>query len=47
MFPTYGFLAAMICFLVLAFAVPHLSLMALPWVFGLTTCFMGTVMGVV
>ncbi len=46
-FPTYGLLAAMVCFLVLAFAVPHLSLMALPWVFGLTTCFMGTVMGVV
>ena len=46
-FPTYGLLAAMMSFLLLAFAVPHLSLMALPWVFGVTTCFMGTVMGVV
>jgi EmrB/QacA subfamily drug resistance transporter len=46
-FPTYGLLAAMVSFLVLAFAVPHLSLLALPWLFGVTTCFMGTVMGVV
>ena len=33
------------CFL--AFWVPHLSLFALPWVFGGTALFMGTVMGVV
>ncbi len=33
--------------LFLAFWLPHLSLSALPWVFGATACFMGTVMGVV
>jgi hypothetical protein len=33
--------------LFLAFRVPHLSLSALPWVFGATACFMGAVMGVV
>jgi EmrB/QacA subfamily drug resistance transporter len=46
-FPSYGLLAAMVGFLVLAFSVSHLSLKALPWVFGAIACFMGTVMGVV
>ncbi len=46
-FPSYGLLIAMVGFLLLAFWVPHLSLTALPWAFGLTACFMGTVMGVV
>jgi EmrB/QacA subfamily drug resistance transporter len=46
-FPSYGLAAATIAFLVLAFSLPHLSLSLLPWVFGATACFMGTVMGVV
>ena len=46
-FPSYGYIAATASLLFLAFAVPHLSLMELPWVFGITATFMGTVMGVV
>ena len=46
-FPSYGYVAATAGLLFLAFRVPHLSLSALPWLFGATACFMGTVMGVV
>ena len=46
-FPSYGLLGAMAGLLFLAFWVPHLSLTALPWMFGATAIFMGTVMGVV
>jgi EmrB/QacA subfamily drug resistance transporter len=46
-FPSYGYLAATLGLLFLAFWVPHLSLLQLPWVFGATAVFMGTVMGVV
>ena len=46
-FPSYGYVAATVGLLVLAFWLPRLSLAALPWVFGATACFMGTVMGVV
>jgi hypothetical protein len=46
-FPSYGLLGAMAGLLFLAFWVPHLSLTALPWTFGATAIFMGTVMGVV
>jgi EmrB/QacA subfamily drug resistance transporter len=46
-FPSCGLTAATACLLFLAFWVPHLSLLQLPWVFGGTTLFMGTVMGVV
>jgi EmrB/QacA subfamily drug resistance transporter len=46
-FPSCGYLAATASFMSLAFAVPHLSLFALPWMFGITAIFMGTVMGVV
>jgi EmrB/QacA subfamily drug resistance transporter len=46
-FPSYGYLAATVGLLFLALALPWLSLFELPWVFGLTACFMGTVMGVV
>ncbi len=46
-FPSYGLMAATLGLLFLAFRVPHLSLTQLPWVFGCTTLFMGTVMGVV
>ncbi len=47
MFPSYGYVAATAGLLLAAFWVPHLSLSVLPWVFGATACFMGTVMGVV
>lgn len=47
MFPSYGYVTATAGLLFLAFWVPHLSLSALPWVFGGTALFMGTVMGVV
>ena len=47
MFPSYGYLAATASFIGLAFWLPHLSLHALPWVFGGISVFMGTVMGVV
>jgi predicted MFS family arabinose efflux permease len=47
LFPTFGYVTATTGLLVLAFSLPHLSLELLPWVFGLTACFMGTVMGVV
>lgn len=46
-FPSYGLIGATAGLLFLAFWLPHLSLAALPWVFGVTACFMGTVMGVV
>jgi EmrB/QacA subfamily drug resistance transporter len=46
-FPSYGLAGATVGLLSLAFSVPHLSLLALPWVFGGTALFMGTVMGVV
>ncbi len=46
-FPTFGLVAATIGLLSLAFWVPHLSLLALAWLFGGTALFMGTVMGVV
>jgi EmrB/QacA subfamily drug resistance transporter len=45
-FPSYGYIAATACLLFLAFYVPHLTLGQLPWVFGGTAIFMGTVMGV-
>jgi MFS family permease len=45
-FPSYGYLVATVSLLFLAFRVPHLSLAELPWVFGGTALFMGTVMGV-
>jgi EmrB/QacA subfamily drug resistance transporter len=47
MFPSYGYSAATVGLLVLAFWVPHLSLAQLAWMFGGTAVFMGTVMGVV
>ncbi len=46
-FPSYGLMAATLGLLFLAFGVPYLSLRQLPWVFGCTALFMGTVMGVV
>jgi EmrB/QacA subfamily drug resistance transporter len=46
-FPSVGYSAATVGMVFLAFWVPHLSLAALPWVFGATALFMGTVMGVV
>ena len=46
-FPTVGLAAATAGLLFIAFYVPRLSLTALPWVFGATALFMGTVMGVV
>ena len=46
-FPSYGYVAATACLLFIAFYVPHLTLGELPWVFGGTAIFMGTVMGVV
>jgi len=46
-FPSYGYVAATAGLSFIAFWVPHLSLSALPWVFGATACFMGAVMGVV
>jgi len=47
LFPSWGYVAATASLLLLAFWVPHLSLGELPWVFGGTALFMGTVMGVV
>jgi EmrB/QacA subfamily drug resistance transporter len=46
-FPSYGLVVATVSLLLLAFWLPHLSLLELPWVFGVTACFMGAVMGVV
>ena len=46
-FPTVGLGVATIALLFFAVWIPHLSLPALPWVFGATALFMGTVMGVV
>ncbi len=46
-FPSLGLSAATAGLSFLAFWVPHLSLSQLPWVFGVTALFMGTVMGVV
>jgi EmrB/QacA subfamily drug resistance transporter len=46
-FPACGYLAATAGLLFLAFWVPHLSLLQLPWVLGGTAVCMGTVMGVV
>ena len=45
--PSLGLSAATAGLSFLAFWVPHLSLSQLPWVFGVTALFMGTVMGVV
>lgn len=45
--PSFGLSAATAGLLFVAFWVPHLSLRQLPWVFGITALFMGTVMGVV
>jgi hypothetical protein len=47
MFPSYGYVVATVGLLFLAFWIPHLALRELPWVFGGTAIFMGTVMGVV
>jgi EmrB/QacA subfamily drug resistance transporter len=47
MFPSYGYVVATVGLLFLAFWIPHLALRQLPWVFGGTAIFMGTVMGVV
>jgi EmrB/QacA subfamily drug resistance transporter len=47
LFPSYGYIAATAALLFLAFWVSHLSVAQLPWVFGATAIFMGTVMGVV
>ena len=47
LFPSWGYIAATASLLLVAFWVPHLSLGELPWVFGGTALFMGTVMGVV
>jgi EmrB/QacA subfamily drug resistance transporter len=46
-FPSFGYIVATVGLLFLAFWIPHLSLSELPWVFGGTALFMGTVMGVV
>jgi EmrB/QacA subfamily drug resistance transporter len=46
-FPSYGYIVATACLLFLAFDLPLLTLGELPWVFGGTAIFMGTVMGVV
>jgi EmrB/QacA subfamily drug resistance transporter len=46
-FPSYGYIVATACLLFLAFDLPLLSVGELPWVFGGTAIFMGTVMGVV
>ncbi len=46
-FPSYGYMAATAGLLFVAFWVPHLSLLQLPWVLGGIALFMGTVMGVV
>jgi len=46
-FPSFGYIMATVCLLFLAFYVPRLTLGQLPWVFGGTAIFMGTVMGVV
>jgi len=46
-FPSFGLAVATVGLLSLAFSVPHLSLLVLPWVFGATALFMGSVMGVV
>ncbi len=46
-FPSIGLTAATVGLLFLGFWTPHLSLAQLPWVFGITALFMGTVMGVV
>jgi EmrB/QacA subfamily drug resistance transporter len=46
-FPSYGLVGATVGLLFLAFWLPRLTLSVLPWVFGATACFMGTVMGVV
>jgi EmrB/QacA subfamily drug resistance transporter len=46
-FPSYGLAASTVGLLGFALALPHLSLSALPLVFGVVACFMGTVMGVV
>jgi EmrB/QacA subfamily drug resistance transporter len=46
-FPSFGYIAATIGLLFVAFFVPRLTLGQLPWVFGAVALFMGTVMGVV
>ena len=47
LFPSYGYLAATAGLLFLAFRIQDLTLSELPWAFGSTALFMGTVMGVV
>ena len=46
-FPTVGLVAATLGLLFAAFWMPHLTLAALSWLFGLTAVCMGTVIGVV
>jgi EmrB/QacA subfamily drug resistance transporter len=46
-FPSVGLTAATAGLLFVGLWMPHLSLAQLPWVFGITALFMGTVMGVV
>ena len=46
-FPTYGYMAATVGLLIVAFWMPHLSTSELPWVFFTIALCMGTVMGVV
>lgn len=46
-FPSLGLTAATACLVFVGFCMPYLSLTQLPWVFGITALFMGTVMGVV
>jgi EmrB/QacA subfamily drug resistance transporter len=46
-FPSYGYIAATVGLLFLAFRMPELTLSQLPWVLGGIAMFMGTVMGVV
>jgi len=46
-FPSYGLIGATLGLLFLAFAIAHLSLGQLPWVFGFVALCMGSVMAVV
>ncbi|HML07975.1 MAG TPA: MFS transporter [Xanthobacteraceae bacterium] len=46
-FPSWGYVLATVGLLFLAFRIPHLSRVELPWVLGGIALFMGAVMGVV
>jgi EmrB/QacA subfamily drug resistance transporter len=46
-YPTYGLALATLGLLVVAFAIPYLSVAQLPWVFGFVALCMGSVMAVV